>query len=143
MRNTMSTRLDRKLKNLWYHPLATSAKTSELIVLGENKLSILMTLLMICRGNSDCTNQRSVHFFSFTFHPSHYTSRYYFGNEETHSNQSASRHELWKGLILDIRTLPPHVCQDVLILVQWFWSKSNIEEQFHNTGIEIPKCMRE
>jgi hypothetical protein len=53
-----------------------------------------------------------------------------------------SRHELWKGIVEGIRTLPSHIHNEPLVNVRWFWSKSDIEAQFLNEEIEIPDCMR-
>ncbi len=56
--------------------------------------------------------------------------------------KSLSRHDLWKGMVLGIRILPPHIHKEPVVLVRWFWSKSDIEDHFSNQEIEIPECMR-
>lgn len=68
--------------------------------------------------------------------------RYYFSNEETKSNPNPTRHELWKGLVLGIRTLPADLSTEALVKVQWFWSKHDIEGLFEKKEIDIPDCMR-
>jgi len=43
---------------------------------------------------------------------------------------------------MEIRKLPSHIYDEALILVQWFWSKNDIEEEFLKRSIEIPASMR-
>jgi len=45
-------------------------------------------------------------------------------------------------MVEGIRLLPPHIHDEALILVRWFWSKGDIETQFSNAEVEVPDCMR-
>lgn len=69
-------------------------------------------------------------------------SRYYIQNNNNLSAKRVVRHDLWKGLITGIRTVPDQVSEEALILVQWFWSKEDIELKFAERDMEIPVCMR-
>ena len=72
--------------------------------------------------------------------------RYFFlheGNRLQHSRgELIPCHELWKGMVVGIRKLPPDIHSEPLIQVLWFWSKSDIEAQFLNQETGIPDCMR-
>jgi len=72
-----------------------------------------------------------------------YQYRYYFANEDMKSKTNATYHELWKGLILGIRTLPADLSTEALSEVKWFWSRHDIEELFEKKEMDIPDCMRQ
>jgi hypothetical protein len=58
------------------------------------------------------------------------------------NHRSDERHNLWKGIVTEIRSLPPHIYKEGLISIQWFWSKEDIEKEFCNRRIKIPESMR-
>jgi hypothetical protein len=140
----MSTRLDKRLKSVWTHPLAKPVRAHKLFHQGiSNNLSHCVhsncSQGMLLKSRLTMRKFLSLIFSGIIIL---FQCRYYFSNEATKSNPDATRHELWKGLILGIRTLPAHLSTEALIEVQWFWSKHDIEELFEKKELDIPDCMR-